>query len=121
MAVRGVRSLITEHPDGFGLLGGFINGRSWREVKITYIVDGDGIGGEVVGSVGSDGHAIEMKRISILPDIIELKFGLQSRVESSWLLTTRVGERRLWDSVVLWVEVEDNLVSNTCRLESCVS
>ena len=62
-----------------------------------------------------------MKRISILPDIIELKFGLQSRVESSWLLTTRVGERRLCDSVVLWVEVEDNLVSNTCRLEGCVS
>ena len=62
-----------------------------------------------------------MKRISILPDIIELKFGLQSRVESSWLLTTRVGERRLCDSVVLWVEVEDNLVSNTCRLEGCMS
>ena len=91
------------------------------KVEATYVVDGDGVGREVVCSVSSDGHAIKTKRISISSNMIGVKFGLQSRVESSWLLTTRVGERRLCDSVVLWVEVEDNLVSNTCRLEGCVS
>ena len=48
-------------------------------------------------------------------------YGLQSRIESSRLLPARVGKGRLSDSVVLWVEVEDDLVSNGCGLKKFMS
>lgn len=99
MASRGASSLCAVNPDRLS------------------IVDSDGVGGEVVGHVGSNGHAVS---ICIRhPSFNNQKWekDRQSRVETAILQATRVGERGLGCSMVLLLEVEDDLVTGVSELE----